>query len=130
MLDSLRCRYQSRIFNFRIGFFFNHFSPFRHNTFHTLAFGSASGLFVARQNLLQPLGVLFGLFKMLLKSARKFFVTGCLCHFRQCFYELLLCAEKILQLMNIKIFKSIKFHRTRVRLETSGRIQLSAFKTS
>src|ERR1700676_5065699 len=65
---------------------------------------------MAGQNLLQSLRVLFGLFKMLLKSARQFFITGCLCQLGQCFYELLFCAEKIFQLMNIKIFESTEFH--------------------
>jgi hypothetical protein len=54
------------------------------------------------QNLFQTLSVSFGLFKMLLGTRGKFFVTRRLRHFRQRLYELLLCAEKIVPLMDIK----------------------------
>jgi hypothetical protein len=75
MLNPLGRRNQSCIFDFGVSFFLNHFSAFGNETFHPFAFGSASGLLVAGQNLFQTPGVLFGLFQAFLKTCGEFLVS-------------------------------------------------------
>ena len=67
-------------------------------------------LFVALQDLLEPIDVFFCLVEMQSKAIGQAFIGGSLGHFRKCLGQLLFGAVKVFQLVNVEIFQCFKFH--------------------
>ena len=95
MLNPLSSRNQSGIFDFRIGFFLNHFSSFSHNTFHSFAFWGPGRLLVTFQNFFQTLGLIARLSQMVIERRGESPILRRLGHLWQRLDDLVLSAVKI-----------------------------------
>jgi len=110
MFDALRSGDKSGIAHFVFRVHFDHFRTFFDQAFHAFALRAASTLFVAFQDLLQPIDVFFCLVEMQSKAIGQAFIGGSLGHFWKCFGQLLFGAVKVFQLVNVEIFQCFKFH--------------------